>query len=239
MSRNTSDESLLFEFQHHLVDRGWCHPEVSFHVRFSWCPTIDLRIVINECKVLALFFCESHFVLIAHLLAQRACGKSQFFEKYSFCWLEDKELSFVLAETFAFLDAIFLSQNRRIICRRSRFVVSVPGVKHGEVYLVVNEVMKAMFKGPRKDLPIKVYRYELPLGIIILFVSRHISPFFTKRSLRVPRSSRWRYYHAFRTFSTGSTIRPKNIIYMCPVESVLARFCMFEINRADTLILSC
>ena len=163
-----------------------------------------------------MFFCESHFVLIAHLLAQRAGGKSQFFEKHSFCWLEDKKLSFALAETFAFLDAIFLSQNRRIICRRSRFVVSVPGVKNGEVYLVVNEVMKAILKRPRQDLPIKVYRYELPLGIIIPFVFRHIPPLFTKRPPLFFLLLIWRYYHAFRTFSTGSTIRPKKIIYMCP-----------------------
>ena len=50
-------------------------------------------------------------------------------------------------------------------------------------------------------------RYELALGIIILFVSRQISPFLTKWSICVLRMSIWRYYHAFRTFSTGSTTK--------------------------------
>src|SRR4030042_4934712 len=64
--------------------------------------------------------------------------------------------------------------------------------------------MKAILKCPWQDLFVKVYRYELALGIIILFVSRHIAPFLTKRSLCFLRMSIWRYYHAFKTFSTAS-----------------------------------
>lgn len=37
--------------------------------------------------------------------------------------------------------------------------------------------MKAIFKGAGQDLSVKLYRYEFPQGIIILFVSRNISPF--------------------------------------------------------------
>jgi len=59
-----------------------------------------------------------------------------------------------------------------------------------------------------QDLFVKVYRYELGLGIIILFVSRHIAPFLTKRSLGILPMSIWRYYHAFKIFSTGSTYGP-------------------------------
>jgi hypothetical protein len=43
--------------------------------------------------------------------------------------------------------------------------------------------MKAILERPRQDLSAKVYRYKLTLRIIIFFVSRHISPLLTKRSL--------------------------------------------------------
>jgi hypothetical protein len=86
-----------------------------------------------------------------------------------------------------------------------RLVVSVPAIKNRQVYFVVNQVMKAIFKGPGQGLSVKVYRYRLSLGIIIVLISRHISPLLTKRSLRVLRSSVWRYYHALMTFSTAST----------------------------------
>ena len=36
--------------------------------------------------------------------------------------------------------------------------------------------MKAILKGPGQDLLVKVYRYELALGIIIVLVSRHPVP---------------------------------------------------------------
>jgi hypothetical protein len=63
--------------------------------------------------------------------------------------------------------------------------------------------MKVMFKRPRQDLSIKVDRYEFTLGIIILFVSRHISP--SKRFPLFLQLLIWRFYHAFMTFSTDST----------------------------------
>jgi hypothetical protein len=50
-----------------------------------------------------------------------------------------------------------------------------------------------------------VYRYELSLGIIIVLISRHPAP--SKRSPLCFPLLIWRYYHAFRTFSTASTKR--------------------------------
>jgi hypothetical protein len=65
--------------------------------------------------------------------------------------------------------------------------------------------MKAIFKRPRQDLSVKVYRYELPLGIIKILISRH--PVLPKRSpLSLPLPI-WQFYHIFKTFSTASTPR--------------------------------
>ena len=87
--------------------------------------------------------------------------------------------------------------------------------------------MKAIFKGPGQNLAVKVDRYELSLRIIIVPIPRHISPFLTKRSLAKTLSSIWRYYHAFKTFSTASTLRLTGSRIYCrdPVEPlVMSRF---------------
>ncbi len=72
-------------------------------------------------------------------------------------------------------------KNRGIKGRGPHLVVSAPGIKDGQIYFVADGVMKAIFKGSGQDLSVKVDRYELPLGIIIVLVSRHISPLLTKR----------------------------------------------------------
>jgi len=66
-----------------------------------------------------------------------------------------------------------LQEDRRIIGRSPHLVVLIPGIKKGQIYFLVDEVMKAILKGSRQDLSVKVYRYELPLGIIIVLISRH------------------------------------------------------------------
>ncbi|MGA2518726.1 MAG: hypothetical protein ABSG44_19555, partial [Thermodesulfobacteriota bacterium] len=43
--------------------------------------------------------------------------------------------------------------------------------------------------------------------IIIVLISRHISPSLTNRSPLFFLLLIWRYYHAFKTFSTTSTLR--------------------------------
>jgi len=60
---------------------------------------------------------------------------------------------------------------------RSGLVNSVAAIKRGQVDLVVDQVIEAIFKCPGQDLSVKVDRYELPLRIIVLFVSRHTFPF--------------------------------------------------------------
>jgi hypothetical protein len=50
-----------------------------------------------------------------------------------------------------------------------------------------------------------VDRDEFAVGIIILFVSRHISPLLTNLSLLFFLLPIWRYYHVSGTFSTAST----------------------------------
>ena len=69
--------------------------------------------------------------------------------------------------------------------------------------------MKAIFECTGQDLSVKVDRYELALRIIKFFVSRHPVP--PKRSpLSLPLLI-WRFYHAFKTFSTASTMRVTGI----------------------------
>src|SRR4030042_6983082 len=77
--------------------------------------------------------------------------------------------------------------------------------------------MKTILKRPGQDLPVKVYRYEFALGIIMLFVSRHISPLFAKRSLWILQMRIWRFYHAFKTFSTDSTAKLRGAAVFCRV----------------------
>ena len=143
-------------------------------------------------------------------------------------------------------------------------MVPVQGIKYGQVYFIVNQVVKAILKlpghwggfparyyysycapspclsriggtghlpvkRPGQYLFIKVDRYELPLGIIIVLISRHISPLLTKRPLAKTRSSIWRYYHAFRTFSTASTLtlsgRGKRVaLSEVPLEDIVMHF---------------
>lgn len=83
-------------------------------------------------------------------------------------------------------------------------VVAVARIEPGKVDFVV---LECTFECAGQDLFVKLYRYELPLGMPILFVSRHVSPLFTKRSAGALPSSICRFYHALRTFSTASTLR--------------------------------
>ena len=67
LPRHTADQSLFFEFQNHLVNRGRRRLKVSFQVSFGWCATVDLRVVVDERKILTLFLRKSHFHLMIHL----------------------------------------------------------------------------------------------------------------------------------------------------------------------------
>jgi hypothetical protein len=48
---------------------------------------------------------------------------------------------------------------------------------------IVCQIMKGIFECARLDLSVKVYRYELPLGIIMLYVFRYSAPPKRSRSL--------------------------------------------------------
>lgn len=72
--------------------------------------------------------------------------------------------------------------------------------------------------------PIRLHSRKLQsvsIGIIIVLISRRLSPLLTKRSLCVPRPSIWRYYHAFRTFSTAST---PTISRSCLLEPLILKY---------------
>jgi hypothetical protein len=92
---------------------------------------------------------------------------------------------------------------------RSIYLISITRIIYQGLVSTFDKVLLivdlTLFTQNWQDLSVKVYRYKLSLGIIIVLISRHISPLLTKRSLRIPRSSIWRYYHAFKTFSTAST----------------------------------
>ena len=67
----------FFEFQNHLVNGRRRRLKVSFQVSFRWCATVNLRIVVNERKVLPLFLRKSHLNLNIHLFGTTAplsCG---------------------------------------------------------------------------------------------------------------------------------------------------------------------
>jgi len=73
LPRHTADQSLFFEFQNHLVNRGRRRLKVSFQVSFGWCATVHLRVVVDKRKVLPLFLRKSHFHLMIHLFGTTIC----------------------------------------------------------------------------------------------------------------------------------------------------------------------
>jgi len=59
------------------VNRGRGRLKVSFQVSFGWGATVDLRVVVDERKVLPLFLRKSHFHLMIHLFGTTtplSCG---------------------------------------------------------------------------------------------------------------------------------------------------------------------
>jgi hypothetical protein len=55
----TSDQSISFEGDDHLVDRRRADAEVALHVGFGWRPAEHVRIDVNESQILALLVGEA------------------------------------------------------------------------------------------------------------------------------------------------------------------------------------
>lgn len=58
LSRDSTDESFLFELQDHLMYRRWRCPKETLQVRFHGRSPINHRIVFDERQILALLLCE-------------------------------------------------------------------------------------------------------------------------------------------------------------------------------------
>ena len=69
-----------------------------------------------------------------------------------------------------------LEQDRGIVSWCAHLVVLIPEVEGGKVYFVVDEIVERVFKGARKDLFVEADGNEFALGVVVVFVSRHISP---------------------------------------------------------------
>jgi hypothetical protein len=48
------DESLPFERQHHLMNRRWADTKILLHVGFSRRLTVQARVEVDKCQILAL-----------------------------------------------------------------------------------------------------------------------------------------------------------------------------------------
>jgi len=62
LPRDSTDQSILFQSQDHLVNRGSCHAEVHLHVAFGRGLVMDLGIAVDEREILSLFGRELHII---------------------------------------------------------------------------------------------------------------------------------------------------------------------------------
>ena len=59
LSRRSPDESELFELKHHVMDGGWCDPEMAPHVGLGGRLAVQAFVGVDEGQILALLVGEA------------------------------------------------------------------------------------------------------------------------------------------------------------------------------------